>query len=107
MANDMVNLQYQEFDLTMPDGHTLHDTTLEGMYRYIAGNVSADAQLANGNSESANVLKDNIDTEYKNISGVNIDEELTNLMKFQTGYAANAKIISAVDQMLDTLLGMR
>ena len=41
------------------------------------------------------------------MSGVNIDEELMNLMKYQTAYNANAKIISTIDQMLDTLLGLK
>ncbi|MBP6498279.1 MAG: hypothetical protein KA253_06360, partial [Campylobacteraceae bacterium] len=36
-----------------------------------------------------------------------VDEELANLMKFQTAYSANAKIITTIDQMLDTLLGIK
>jgi flagellar hook-associated protein 1 FlgK len=36
-----------------------------------------------------------------------MDEELVNLMKYQTAYQANAKVITAIDKMLDTLLGMK
>ncbi len=39
--------------------------------------------------------------------GVNLDEELANLMKFQTSYQASAKIISTIDQMLNTLLTIK
>lgn len=38
------------------------------------------------------------------ISGVNIDEELADLIKFQHGYSAAAKFISTVNDMLDTVI---
>ncbi|MCL2443522.1 MAG: flagellar hook-associated protein FlgK [Treponema sp.] len=38
------------------------------------------------------------------ISGVNIDEELTNMIRFQKGYEAAARYITTVNQMLDTLI---
>jgi flagellar hook-associated protein 1 FlgK len=38
------------------------------------------------------------------ISGVNIDEELADIIKFQHGYSAAAKFISTVNDMLDTII---
>lgn len=38
------------------------------------------------------------------ISGVNIDEELADIIKFQHGYNAAAKYVSVIDQMLDTII---
>jgi flagellar hook-associated protein 1 FlgK len=38
------------------------------------------------------------------ISGVNMDEELANMIKFQHGYSAAAKFVTAVDEMLDTII---
>ncbi len=38
------------------------------------------------------------------VSGVNIDEELSDIIKFQHGYNASAKFISVVNEMLDTLI---
>jgi len=40
----------------------------------------------------------------KSISGVNIDEEFANLIKFQHGYNAIAKVISEMDKMIETLI---
>jgi flagellar hook-associated protein 1 FlgK len=37
-------------------------------------------------------------------SGVSVDEELTNLLQYQRAYQANARVISTVDEMLDTLV---
>ena len=36
-----------------------------------------------------------------------MDEELVSLMMYQTAYQANAKVITAIDKMIDTLLGMK
>ena len=40
------------------------------------------------------------------ISGVSLDEEFVNLIKFQRGFQAGARIITTVDQMFETLLNM-
>ena len=41
------------------------------------------------------------------VSGVNIDEEMTNLMMYQRAYQASAKIVTTVDTMIDTVLNMK
>jgi flagellar hook-associated protein 1 FlgK len=41
------------------------------------------------------------------ISAVSLDEEMTNLIKFQHGYSAAAKLITVSDEMLDELLSTR
>ena len=38
------------------------------------------------------------------ISGVNIDEELSQMIKFQHGYAAASRFVSEVNKMLDTII---
>ena len=42
----------------------------------------------------------------QSISGVNIDEEMANMLSNQHGYKAGAKIIKMMDEMLETLLAM-
>ena len=39
-----------------------------------------------------------------NISGVNIDEEMAHLLQLQTAYGANARVMTAVREMLDALM---
>ncbi len=40
------------------------------------------------------------------MEGVNVDEELISITQYQNYYAANAKTISAMDEMFKTVLGM-
>jgi flagellar hook-associated protein 1 FlgK len=49
------------------------------------------------------IMKDLRDTRAS-ISGVNIDEEIAQMIKFQHGYSAAARFITEVDQMLDTII---
>ncbi|MFW5688038.1 MAG: flagellar hook-associated protein FlgK [Spirochaetota bacterium] len=59
----------------------------------------AELSLATQNA----ILKDLRDTR-DSYSGVNIDEEIAQMIKFQHGYAAAARFISEVDRMLDTII---
>ena len=45
-----------------------------------------------------------IKTIRDSVSGVNLDEELTNMIKFQKGYSGCARMLTTMDQMLDTLI---
>jgi len=42
----------------------------------------------------------------ESISGVSLDEEMVNLIQFQLGYDAAAKLISTTDELLETLMNM-
>ena len=40
----------------------------------------------------------------ESVAGVSLDEEMSNLIKFQHAFEAAARMISVIDQMLDTLI---
>ena len=40
----------------------------------------------------------------KSTSGVNWDEELTNMLTFQKGYSASSRVLTTMDEMLDKLI---
>jgi flagellar hook-associated protein 1 FlgK len=106
MASQMVALQYENLSFEKPDG-TIIEQGIEDFYRYSSSRVAADAHQATINKDAAEVLNKTVMDEFKSVSGVDMDEELVNLMMYQTAYQANAKIITAVDRMIDTLLGMK
>jgi len=45
-----------------------------------------------------------INDQRQSVSGVSLDEEMTNLVSFQRGYQASARTLTAMDQMLETLI---
>lgn len=46
----------------------------------------------------------NLDERRESVCGVNLDEEMTNMVRFQHGYNAAARVISTMDQMLDVIV---
>ncbi len=45
-----------------------------------------------------------LENERENISGVSIDEEMTDMIRFQRAFEASSKIIQVVDELLDTVV---
>jgi flagellar hook-associated protein 1 len=65
------------------------------------GNAVSSAQSSA--STSAAVLSA-IDNQRQSVSGVSLDEEMTNLITYQRGYEASARMMSTIDGIMDTLI---
>jgi flagellar hook-associated protein 1 FlgK len=73
-------------------------------YRQMIVQLGASAQTANRRLEIQADVAVQVDAAREAQSGVNIDEEMVNLLSFQRAYEAAARVISAVDSTLDTLI---
>jgi flagellar hook-associated protein 1 FlgK len=58
------------------------------------------------NREAQNILYGQAKAQREAVSGVNLDEEAANLVKYQQAYEANAQVIGAASEMFDTLIGV-
>lgn len=67
-------------------------------------NVGLKGEQAETNLMSQHAIMDDLRNMRDSISGVNIDEELADIMKFQHGYNAAAKFITVWDNLLDTVI---
>jgi len=67
-------------------------------------NVGLKGEQAQTNLLSQNAIMDDLKNLRDSISGVNIDEELADIMKFQHGYNAAAKFVTVWDSLLDTVI---
>ena len=52
-------------------------------------------------------MSDDIDSRMSSVSGVNLDEEMASLVKFQHSYKAAAKLVTTADEMFQVLLGLK
>ena len=73
-------------------------------YLNMVGTLGADAARARGIAESTGLLNDHLEGLRQSVQGVSIDEEVTNLNQAQHAYNAAARVISVIDEMLDTLI---
>lgn len=83
------------------------EESLLSYYAGIVGGIGSDTRNATFNADYYGTLADEANTQSQAVSGVNLDEELTLLIKFQHSYTAAAKLITTADQMFETLLGMK
>ena len=78
--------------------------TFDDYFANSVTNVGLKGEQAEMNMLSQNAIMDDLRNLRDSISGVNIDEELAEIIKFQHGYNAAAKFVSVIDQMLDTVI---
>ena len=82
-------------------------SSLLEFYRDIKVNVSADRENINFSKDTQSNVKMSIQSSYDQLTKVKKDDEMLDLMKFQAAYTANAKIVTVLDEMLQTLLGLK
>ncbi|GGE36193.1 flagellar hook-associated protein 1 [Pullulanibacillus camelliae] len=92
-----------KMNFTTSDGETTN-TTLKGYLQSTIGEMGVNANKANTMTKNSQTLQDNAADQRQSVSGVSIDEEMTNLIQYQQGYNAAAKMISVINDMLDTIV---
>jgi flagellar hook-associated protein 1 FlgK len=70
----------------------------------IVGNLAIAANTSGSIMDTKQSLIRSVDTQRKSVSAVSLDEETTNLIIFQQSYNAAARIITTIDEMLNTMI---
>lgn len=78
--------------------------TFDDYFAESVTNVGLKGEQAQNQLASQNKIMDDLRSLRDSISGVNIDEELADIIKFQHGYNAAAKFVTVQDELLDTLI---
>jgi len=99
--NANASILYNLFNTTIIAGSKPAD-----FYQSIVSDVGVTAGSAETSVNAQSTLVDQLEQRRQEISGVSLDEEAANLIKFQKSYEAAAKMISIADDMLAVLLNM-
>ena len=78
--------------------------TLSEIGSELMGRVGQAANDISIRAEDRLALRDELSERVSEVSGVNLDEEMTRLITFQTAFNASARVISATQEMFDALL---
>ena len=105
VALNMVQQQFESYNFEV--GDQTYDATMYGMFDITATYVGTATNSAIIRNETVSTQFNATEMEYFSVSKVSIDEEMTNLIKYQTSYGAAAKVITTIDQMMQTLLGIK
>jgi|GEM_PF-895407 len=96
-AQDIANLREENIAADKP-------FTFEEYYSILLTQVGGKAQSTGDMAANQAAIKSQITGLRDSVSGVSIDEELTKLIQFQYGFQASARVVSAVDEMLDVII---
>jgi len=97
-AIEIANLQYQ---LTMGGTQSYND-----YYSAIVRDVGNEVLKSGASYNHQSDMMAQLENQRESVSGVSLDEEMINLLKFQNAYAAAAKLITTADEMMQTILQM-
>jgi len=103
-AAELQALQSQSVSILAAGGLQAASTTLGGFAGLILSDIGQSAARADALRDSNAELRNDIDTRIQNIEGVNVDEELANMIQYQQAYNAAARMISAADELFQSLL---
>lgn len=83
------------------DGKT---TTLKSYYEAAIGGMAVNAQQASRLSQNSQTLQQSAEKRRQSVSGVSLDEEMVNLIKYQHAYSAAARVVNTVNKNLDRII---
>lgn len=80
--------------------------TIANSWAATVGGLGAERSRATSSLETLQQLNTSLTEQSQSLSGVSLDEELADMVKFQNAYQASARFISTVSELFDTLVGM-
>ncbi|GAF10688.1 flagellar hook-associated protein FlgK [Paenibacillus pini JCM 16418] len=78
--------------------------TIDGYYNSTVGQLGVQSQEAQRQTDNSSILVQQVESQRQSVSGVSIDEEMSDLIKFQHAYSAAARFMTTFDQLLDKLI---
>jgi flagellar hook-associated protein 1 FlgK len=79
-------------------------STLNGYLATVVGQIGRQVANARTDSDRQTAVMNQLNNQRESVSGVSIDEEMINLIKYQMAYTAAGKLCVTVNEMLDTLM---
>ena len=73
-------------------------------YRKMIVELGVQSAVSQRNLGIQGVITTQVDAARESVSGVNLDEEMSNMLQFQHAYAAAGRMITAIDETLDVLI---
>jgi flagellar hook-associated protein 1 len=97
----LIGLKSQQ--VTVPQ---LGTVMLSDAFAQLVSRLGMDSRKNQTSLDTAQTVRNQAEENWKSTSGVNLDEEATNLMQYQQMYQANMKVIAVANELFDSMLGM-
>ncbi len=97
-AQAIADLKFQGLDFTSSTA------TADDFYRNIIGQLGIDSQESQRMYSNSEVIAMQVENRRLSVSGVSLDEEMTNMIRFQQAYNAAARYVTVMDQCLEKVI---
>ena len=101
-GNNKIALQISD----LGSSNVLNGQTLQQNASAMATSAGSDITNLTNSIQSLQSAKDLLDTQQASTSGVNLDEQLTNMIKYQNAYQATARVLNTSQQMFQSLISI-
>ncbi|QHT63451.1 flagellar hook-associated protein FlgK [Paenibacillus lycopersici] len=85
-------------------GNGISEATINNFYSSMVGALGVQSQEAQRQYANSAAQLDQVESTRQSVSGVSLDEEMSDLVKFQHAYSAAARFMTTFDQMLEKLI---
>ncbi len=99
-------LESQNVFIRQAGGLNAFNSTLGQYAAAVLADFGFRAQLAEGFGEDSKILLGELNQRTQSISGVNVDEELSNMIIFQNAYSSSARMLSVAQELFDEILSI-
>jgi flagellar hook-associated protein 1 len=103
MIADIRNVKVS-FDPSATGRPVLTNGTFDEFFQAMVGELGVKSQEATRQTTNQQAMVDQVDSARQSVSGVSLDEEMANMIKFQHAYSAAARALTTFDQCLDKLI---
>ena len=86
------------------DTSLIQNVTVDDFWRAVCAFVGVDSQEASRMARNQDTLLGELENKRQSLSGVSLDEEMTNMIKFQHAYNAASRFITAIDEQIDVIV---
>ncbi|NGQ95629.1 flagellar hook-associated protein FlgK [Brevibacillus sp. SYP-B805] len=104
IALDIAAIKYKTLTITNGTSGQPETTTLDDFYRYTIAQLGVDSQEAKRMESNSELMVGQVDTQRQSVSGVSLDEEMAELVKYQHAYNASARVMTSMDEILDKII---
>jgi flagellar hook-associated protein 1 FlgK len=85
-------------------GKGAESTSADALYTKLVGNIGSSTALAKQQQTTQSSVTASVDALRTSVSGVSYDEEVSNMLTFQRSYQASSRVLTTLDDLLDTLI---
>lgn len=100
----MAGLKNSKFTMSGSSNNTVKNGTIDDYFQSLVGKLGVQAQSADTQLTNQQLLVDQADSNRQSVSGVSLDEEMSDLLMFQHAYTSAARFMTTMDELLDKLI---